>query len=93
MTIDLQPDTLTAKEIRAIQCEMLQDEIMTLPPGVEMLCKNNICEEWVVYTAMGSIPLVFYFNGQAVVNTAPYSADTLTWIAAKAKLMEVMRSE
>lgn len=85
-------DILTDEEIRTLQCEALQDAVAILPPGVEMLRKDKLCEEWVVYTPMGSTPLVFYYSGQAVVNTAPYSADTLTWIAAKAKLMEVMNA-
>lgn len=88
--IDPLLELLAEADVRAIAAEVLQDEIAILPPGVELLRKDNLCEEWVVYTAMGSTPLVFYFNGQVVINTAPYNADTLTWIAAKAKLMEVM---
>lgn len=83
-------EALATEDARAIIIEGLRDEVAVAPPGVELRHKDKLCEEWVVYTAMGAIPLVFYYTGQAVINTAPYGADTLTWIAAKAKLMEVL---
>jgi len=79
-----------------LQCEIcdhitqeLRDTIAEVPAGIVLHRKDNVCEEWIVHTQLGTVPLVFYFNGQVVINTAPYSPDTLEWIFAKAKLMEV----
>lgn len=82
-----------------LQCETcwdavteLRDVLIDNPPGVELLRRDNVREEWVVHTAMGSTPLVFYFNGQVVINTALYGGATLAWIAAKVRLIELLGS-
>lgn len=72
-----------------IERETLEDLVIMTPGGFELLRADKFCEEWNAITMLGSIPLVFYYTGVVVVNTAPYTAEQLEWIAAKAKLMEV----
>lgn len=84
---------LAAQEARAIIREVLQDEVAQVPPNVDLIRTDRFCEEWSVATQIGAIPLVFYYTGIVVVNTAPYDAVTLAWITAKARLMEVTHDE
>lgn len=69
--------------------ELLEDSVAVVPSNIDLIRADNLHEEWSVTTQIGAIPLVFYYSGIVVVNTAPYDSAVLTWITDKAKLMEL----
>lgn len=80
---------LSQREILAALREELQDSVALVPSNIDLIRTDSVCEEWSVTTQIGAIPLIFYYNGIVVLNTAPYDGDTLAWITHKAKLMEI----
>jgi hypothetical protein len=72
--------------------EELEDFVALTPQGFELLRSDKFCEEWNTATEIGAASLVFYRTGIAVINTAPYTASQLEWIAAKTKLLEITHS-
>lgn len=76
-------------EILAAIREGLQDSVALVPTCMRQRHSDKLCETWVMQTAMGTNEIVFYFNGQVVLNTAPYDPDVLTWITAKAQLLKM----
>lgn len=80
---------ITEREALVIMREELQDSVALVPSNIDLIRTDNVCEEWSVTTQIGAIPLIFYYNGIVVLNTAPYDGNTLAWITHKAKLMEI----
>lgn len=80
---------ISEQEAREIIRESLQDSVALVPSNIDLIRADSLHEEWSVTTQIGAIPLIFYYNGIVVLNTAPYDANTLAWITDKAKLMEV----
>lgn len=83
---------VTEQEAKQVIIEQLRDSVALVPSNVDLIRADKICEEWSVTTQIGAIPLVFYYSGIVVVNTAPYDGNTLAWITDKAKLIEMVGS-
>lgn len=82
-------EAIAEREALAIMREVLADSVALVPPNIDLIRVDKFCEEWSVTTQIGAIPLIFYYSGIVVLNTAPYDAVALAWITDKAKLMEV----
>ena len=91
MTIDAERYLLEQDraEILAVIREGLQDTIAVVPACMRFRYSDRVCETWVMQTELCTVEIVFYFNGQVVLNTAPYDPDVLTWITAKAHLIKM----
>lgn len=59
------------------------------PNGMQFVRADDTCEVWTLASQIGAIDIVFYTNGQVVLNTAPYDLALLEWITTKARQMAV----
>lgn len=87
--IDKMLHDIAEREALDVMREWLADSVALVPPNIDLIHADKLHEEWSVATQIGAIPLIFYYNGIVVLNTAPYDADALAWISDKARLMEL----
>lgn len=87
--VDKVLEYLAEQEVLDAVRESLEDSVALVPSNIDLIRADKFCEEWAVMTQIGAVPLVFYYTGIVVINTAPYDAAVLAWITDKAKLIEL----